>query len=213
MPFSSRLHFCLLMAILLSYATSLHFLELSKSLTLSLTFILPSTHPTTPQIRNNTTHQHTHQHTYHTYTNTSIETYNNTTINTYTNTAVVPTTVPTYNTMKRPHDDIESAHESGEESDADEESVNVPPYDAAAVEGDPDSPVFRKEFKQVEDLVEELTKLIFDPLEQFPDREDAIVQGLLKEAKHRTQASFPQKIKIAIVGAMKAGKIPSCVLD
>ncbi|KAK5688137.1 hypothetical protein LTS10_000115 [Elasticomyces elasticus] len=89
------------------------------------------------------------------------------------------------------------------DEDQDEDAA-VPPYDAKQ-EPLPPSPVFTPEIEMLKTSVDDLIKLLTEPIEESKYN-DGAVEGLLSEIKNRTKSDSPEEIRIALVGDMKAGK-------
>ncbi|EMC96700.1 hypothetical protein BAUCODRAFT_122676 [Baudoinia panamericana UAMH 10762] len=115
--------------------------------------------------------------------------------------------------MKRTYDNMQADEGSGEHDydhddnageNAEDDNGKVPPYDAKT-EKLPNSPVFTPEFVNLKDRISELLKLLADPLKQTAYK-DAFIDGLLQEVHDRTRSDFPEEVRIALIGSMKAGK-------
>jgi hypothetical protein len=109
--------------------------------------------------------------------------------------------------MKRTHDDMigEDGDERGSEDGGPEldDTSKVPPYDAKT-EKLPDSPVFTPEFAQLTKSIAAIVELIATPLKETSYK-DGVIEGLLQEINARTKSDFPEEVRIALIGDMKAG--------
>lgn len=119
--------------------------------------------------------------------------------------------------MKRTRDDLEKeeaviddsisdAESDGGDSDgsADDDGI-VAPYDAFTQESLPESPVYTEAFSKVRQSIQELVNLLRGPILDGEYR-SGVIEGLLEEVNQRTKGGFPEKICIALIGEMAAGK-------
>jgi hypothetical protein len=72
----------------------------------------------------------------------------------------------------------------------------------------PDSVVYTAIFRDLQALNREAASLLRAPLEDSKFQ-NGITRGLIKEVTKRTKEDFPDQVKFAIVGDMKAGGYPS----
>lgn len=68
----------------------------------------------------------------------------------------------------------------------------------------PDSVVYTAVFRELQDLNREAASLLRKPLEDSKFQ-NGITRGLVREITKRTKEGFPDHVKFAIVGDMKAG--------
>jgi hypothetical protein len=76
----------------------------------------------------------------------------------------------------------------------------------------PDSVVYTAIFRELQSLNREAASLLRTPLEDSKFQ-NGITRGLIKEITKRTKEDFPDQVKFAIVGDMKAGRYPSSRLE
>ncbi|KAK5727636.1 hypothetical protein LTR17_012596 [Elasticomyces elasticus] len=114
--------------------------------------------------------------------------------------------------MKRDHDTMadgaggEDLNDTTDNDDGEDgvDTSAVPPYDAKQ-ETLPDSPVFTPEFAKLTQGIKDLVQSLRGPLEDS-EYSDRVVEGLLQEVENRTQSNYPEEVRIALIGDMKAGK-------
>ncbi|KAK3646564.1 hypothetical protein LTR22_014196 [Elasticomyces elasticus] len=114
--------------------------------------------------------------------------------------------------MKRDHDTMadwdggEDLNDTNDNEDSDDgvDTSVIPPYDAKQ-EMLPDSPVFTPEFAKLTQDIKDLVQTLRGPLEES-GYSDRVVEGLLQEIENRTQSNYPEEVKIALIGDMRAGK-------
>ena len=122
-------------------------------------------------------------------------------------------TQPLLGTMKRTHDEIDTAqvgqldHEDDNKDDRNDEDETsedeVRPYNAAS-EPPPDSPVFCEEFLGLEYTITNQLQSLCEPIVNS-SYTDNIIEGLKMEIVSRTKAAFPEQVCIALLGAMQSG--------
>jgi hypothetical protein len=78
------------------------------------------------------------------------------------------------------------------------------PYDCNIHEARPDNVVYTASFRELQNLNKVAASVLRKPLEdsKFQSR---LTKGLIKEITKRTKEDFPDQVKFAIVGDMKAG--------
>ncbi|KAM3423399.1 hypothetical protein BST61_g832 [Cercospora zeina] len=106
-------------------------------------------------------------------------------------------------TMKRPFEDV-AEDDVPEEIIAEESDDMVPPHDVAKEEY-PSSPYFSQQYKDLIEGAHDIVAMLERPLIES-SYHDATVEGLLAGIKQRTTSSFPEEVRIALVGDMKSGK-------
>ncbi|KAF2767522.1 hypothetical protein EJ03DRAFT_383985 [Teratosphaeria nubilosa] len=110
--------------------------------------------------------------------------------------------------MKRTIDEVEKkavAPGGGEDGDDGRLDYDVPPYQAAKSEELPASPVYSLDFTKLSKLIQDEVDLLLGPINNTEYR-SPVVEGLIEEVKKRSKGSFPEKICIALIGEMAAGK-------
>lgn len=113
--------------------------------------------------------------------------------------------------MKRPFEDI--AEEEDVKYVITEQSDElVPPYDVSKEEY-PFSPYYSQKYDDLIESTNEIVAMLEAPLMEST-YQDATVDGLLAEIKQRTTSSFPEEVRIALVGDMKSGAccVSGCAL-
>lgn len=104
--------------------------------------------------------------------------------------------------MKRSYDDIVE-DDVPEDLIAEECDDMVPPHDVNKEEY-PSSPYFSQQYGNLIEGANAIVTMLEKPLLESTYN-DATVEGLLAEIKQRTTSNFPEEVRIALVGDMKAG--------
>jgi hypothetical protein len=80
------------------------------------------------------------------------------------------------------------------------------PYDCNDPENErrPDSVVYTDIFHNLQELNRTAASVLREPLENYPFQ-NSTTKSLVKEIAKRTKEDFPDQVKFAIVGDMKAG--------
>lgn len=109
--------------------------------------------------------------------------------------------------MKRSYDDLLAEDHTPQEDDSETTSVegDVPPYDLEQ-ESKPSSPVYTQEYEHLRDKIHALVDLFRQPIQEATYR-DGIVDGLFDEIKKRTTSTYPEQVRIGLVGDMSSGEI------
>ncbi|KXT17346.1 hypothetical protein AC579_3846 [Pseudocercospora musae] len=91
-------------------------------------------------------------------------------------------------------------------ADTDEEPDDiVSPYDVDGQEKLPKSAVYTQEYEDLRAKIKSLVELLREPIDRATYR-DGTIDGLLDEITKRTTSTYPQQIRIALVGDMSSGK-------
>lgn len=111
--------------------------------------------------------------------------------------------------MKRSYDDMVSddhgAAQGGDSGEADDELDKIPPYDAK-MEDRPASKIYETRYSKIQDDLEECVTLLEEPF-QGSSFSSGSTNGIQEELRRRVKDRSAEKIKIGVVGDMKAGML------